>query len=178
MAKISPVDPAAATGRVKEIFDGPLKGKHLNIFKSMGASPAVLDFYLGMAGALGSASLSAAEQEAIHLAVSEKNGCDYCLAAHAGLGKAAGLSPDDINAARRGGGLSDAKLNALVGFAVALKTTDGRPGEGELQAMRDAGYGDGAIAEAIAVYAMAVFTNYFNHVNETETDLPAAPALA
>ena len=32
MPRLNVVDPATATGRVKEIFDGPLKGKHLAIW--------------------------------------------------------------------------------------------------------------------------------------------------
>ena len=43
MPRLNVVDPSTATGRVKEIFDGPLKGKHLNIFKGFANSPAVLD---------------------------------------------------------------------------------------------------------------------------------------
>ena len=73
MPRLNVVDPATATGRVKEIFDGPLKGKHLNIFKGFANSPAVLDAYLGMSGALSKTSLSAKEREAIALAVAQAN---------------------------------------------------------------------------------------------------------
>ena len=40
MPRLNTIDPATATGKAKEIFDGPLQGKHLNIFKGMANSPA------------------------------------------------------------------------------------------------------------------------------------------
>ena len=43
----------------------------------------------------------------------------------------------------------------------------------ELQGVRDAGYGDGEINEIIATIAITIFSNYFNHVAETEVDFPA-----
>ena len=177
MARLAVVDPAQASGKVKEIFDGPLKGKHLNIFKGMANSPAALQTYLGIAGALSGASLSAKEQEIIHLAVSEANGCGYCLAAHTMSGKGAGLSEEQTIAARRHASLGDAKLDALKAFAVALHEKKGYVSDADIKAFKHAGYTDGAVAEVCAVYALATFTNYFNHVNDTAVDFPAPPSI-
>lgn len=177
MARLHTVDPGAATGRVKEIFDGPLKGKHFNIFKGMGNSPAALDMYLAMSGALSNASLSAKEQEVIQLAIGQANDCGYCQAAHTAIGKGAGLSEDQTIEARRGGVPSDPKLDALARFAVALHEKKGFVSDDDLSNVRSAGYDDGAIAEVVAVHALAVYTNYFNHVNDTEIDFPPAPSI-
>ncbi|MEM1330585.1 MAG: carboxymuconolactone decarboxylase family protein [Planctomycetota bacterium] len=176
MARLNSVDPATATGETREIFDGPLKGKHINLFKAMGNSPAVLNAYLGMAGALGKASLSSAELELVQLAIGQANSCDYCIAAHTVLGKGAGLSVEETIGARAGT-LSDGKRGAIVRFAKALHEKRGFVGDEDIAAFRDAGYDDGAIGEVVAAYALATFTNYFNHVNGTEVDFPAAPAL-
>ena len=100
MPRLNVVDPASASGPVKEIFDGPLKGKHLNIFKGMGNSPAALNFYLAGSGALKDASLSSKEQEVVQLVFAQGNGCDYCQAAHTHIGKGAGLSEEQTVAAR------------------------------------------------------------------------------
>lgn len=177
MPRLNPIDPANATGEAKTIFDGPLKGKHFNIFRLMGNSPAALNAYLGLAGALGGASLSAAEQEVVQLAVGQENGCDYCLAAHTAIGKGAGLSEDQTIGARRGSVDGDAKLNALAKFAKAIHEKQGFVSDGDLEAFRGAGYGDGAVAEVVAVYALATLTNYFNHIAEPDIDFPAAPAI-
>ncbi len=176
MSRIQPVDPANATGRAKEIFDGPLVGKHFNIFKSMAAGPTTLDAYLALAGALGKGQLSAKEREVIQLAVGEANGCDYCLAAHTAIAKGAGLTEAQTLEARRGT-MADPKLNALARFTTTLHEKRGSVADADLAAFKAAGYTDGHVGEVIANYALATLTNYFNHVNQTPVDFPAAPSL-
>lgn len=176
MARITPVDPASATGRAKEIFEGPLKGKHFNIFRSMAASPAALDVYLGMSGALARGELSAKEREVIQLAVGQATNCDYCIAAHTAIGKGAGLTEAQTIEARRGT-LSDPKLDALAKFALKVHEKRGFVSDADLATFKGAGYSDAHVAEAIANYALALYTNYFNHVNDTTSDFPAPPAI-
>ena len=176
MPRLNVVDPKAAEGRVGELFAGPLKGKHFNIFKGLANSPAALQAYLALSGALGDGELDAADRETIALAVGEANGCDYCVAAHTAIGKGAGMSEGETLAARRGRP-TDAKRAALARFVLALREKQGHVDGQDLAVMHDAGWSDGAVAEAVANYALSVFTNYFNHVNESEVDFPAAPAL-
>ena len=177
MPRLNVVDPATATGRVKEIFDGPLKGEHLNIFKGFANSPAVLDAYLGMSGALNKSSLSGKEREAIALAVGQANDCNYCLAAHTALGKMAGMSEAETIAARQGTS-EDPRIAALTKFAMVIHEKRGFVSDDNVATFRAAGFNDGEIAEVVAVYALNLFSNYFNHLNETEIDFPAAPALS
>ena len=176
MNRLSTIEPMQATGRAKEIFDGPLTGKHFNIFKAMATGPAALDAYLALSGALAKGQLSAKEREVVQLAVGEANGCDYCLAAHTAIGKGAGLTEAQTIEARRGS-LADAKLNALARFTLAVHEKRGTVSDQDLTAFRAAGYTDGHVGEVIANYALATFTNYFNHVNDTAVDFPAAPKL-
>ncbi len=176
MGRLKTIDPATAQGPVKEIFDGPLQGKHLNIFKALGNSPAALNTYLGIAGALSEASLNAAEREVIQLAIGEANGCDYCTAAHTKIAQGAGLTEEQTIEARRGS-LSDDRLNAIAQFALAIHEKKGFVSDEDVNSFKEAGFDDGHIAEVVATYALAVFTNYFNHVNETEVDFPAAAAV-
>ncbi|MEL6797241.1 MAG: carboxymuconolactone decarboxylase family protein [Planctomycetota bacterium] len=177
MPRLNTVEPAQATGKAKEIFEGPLAGKHLNIFKGMANSPAASQFYLGGSGALGEASLSAAEQEVVQLVFAQANDCDYCQAAHTAMGQGAGLSQDQTIAARRQSDLGDAKLSALARFAGAIHEKTGFVSDDDVSAFRSAGYDDGAIAEVIATAALATYTNWFNHVNQTAVDLPTPPAV-
>ena len=46
-----------------------------------------------------------------------------------------------------------------------------------LQELRDHGFTDGDLAEVVANVALNIFTNYFNHVAETDIDFPKAEAL-
>lgn len=176
MTRIPAVNPATATGRAKEIFDGPLAGKHFNIFKSMAASPAALDTYLGMAGALSKAGLNAKEREVIQLAIGQANNCDYCAAAHTAIGKSVGLTDAQTIEARRGT-LTDPKLNALAKFALAIHEKKGFVSDADFNNFKAAGYTDAHAVEAVATYALALYTNYFNHLNNTVTDFPAVPAI-
>lgn len=177
MTRLTPVDPARATGKAKELFDGPLKGKHLNIFKGMANSPAALQACLSLTGALGDGLLSAKEREVVQLAVGEANGCEYCTAAHTMTGVKAGLTDEQAAGARRGSIPDDPKLDAIARFAVTLYEKKGWVSDDDLKRIRDAGYTDGHIAEIIANFALATYTNYFNHVNQTDVDFPAAPTL-
>lgn len=175
MARLNVVNPATASGKVKELFDGPLRSMQLNIFKGMANSPAALSAYLGMAGALKEGLLSEKEREAIALTVAEANACDYCLAAHTMLGQKAGFTQADTLDVRRGRP-ADPKLAALLRFAKTLNDNH-TVGEADLQAVRAAGYGDGQIAEAVATVALNIYTNFFNLTNQTAVDFPPAAPL-
>ncbi|MDX9912276.1 MAG: carboxymuconolactone decarboxylase family protein [Phycisphaerales bacterium] len=177
MTRLTPVEPAQATGRAKEIFDGPLAGKHFNIFKGMAASPALLDGYLAFSGALAKGKLSLKERETVQLAIGAANSCDYCQAAHTAIGKGGGLTDAQTVAARRGSGTGDPKLEALTKFALAMHEKRGNISDADVKAFRDAGYGDEAIGEVVANYALATLTNYFNHLNQTPVDFPTPQAL-
>jgi len=176
MPRLTPIDPTTAAGRAKEIFDGPLKGKAFNIFRAMAASPAALDAYLALSGALSHGTLSMKEREVVQLAIGQANGCDYCVAAHTAIGKGGGLTDDQCLGARRGT-LTDPRLDALAKFALRLHEKNGTVSDADLTAFRSAGFNDGHIAEVVANYALAVFTNYFNHVNATISDFPAVPRV-
>ena len=177
MARLKTIEPAQSEGRVKEIFDGPLKGKELNIFKGMANSPAVLDAYLGISGALKNASLSQAQLEVVQLVVGQANGCDYCQAAHTAIAKGAGLTEAQTIGARRGSIDDDPRLNAIARFTSAMHEKRGSVSDDDLAAFRGAGFDDGHIAEVVATYALATFTNYFNHVNQTPVDFPPPPSI-
>ncbi len=177
MPRLNVVDPAKAEGRAKELFDGPLKDKRLNIFKGMANAPAALDAYLAFSGALAKGRLKASERELIALAIAEANICDYCRAAHTAIGKGAGLTDAQTVAARRGAIADDPRQDALVKFALKLHEKRGTVSDQDLQDFRAAGFDDGHITEVIANYALNLYTNYFNHVNDTAVDFPSPPSL-
>ncbi len=173
MSRIHQIAPDSATGKAKELLDavhGKL-GLVPNITRAMANSPAVLEGYLGLSGALGKGSLSAKNREQIALAVGQANHCDYCLAAHSAIGKMVGLTPDQILDSRRGTAI-DPKADAVIRFARKLVDDRGRVSDADVAEVRAAGLNDGAIAEVVANVALNIFTNYFNHVAETDIDFP------
>jgi uncharacterized peroxidase-related enzyme len=177
MSRITTVDRNAADTGVRETFDAIQKQLGLvpNMMRTMAQSPATLEGYLGLSGALGRGLLSAQLRERIALAIGEANACDYCLSAHSLLGRGAGLSEDQIGASRDGHG-SDAKSNAALQFALAVLQRRGGVSDDEVARVRAAGFSDGEIAEIVAHVGLNVFTNYFNRVVETEIDFPKVAA--
>jgi len=148
------------------------------LFRGVGNSPAALEGYLGLNGALGKGELEAATRERIALAVAEANGCDYCLSAHTYLGKnLAKLSEAEISA-NRNGSSSDSKAAAAVRFAVKLVKARGHVADADVQAVKKAGYNDAQVIEIVLHVALNTLTNYVNEVAKTEIDFPVVTAKA
>jgi uncharacterized peroxidase-related enzyme len=174
MSRLSSIHPDNATGRSAELFAAIKKaaGRVPNAYATIGThSPAALAAILGADGALG--SLARPDVEAIKLAVSQIGECDYCLAAHTLLGKMSGLSPEAMEQIRAGIPTGDAKRDALVRFVRLLVTSRGTVPAHEVDAVRDAGYSEQQVIEAILAVAVITFTNLVNRVNDTVLDFPA-----
>lgn len=146
-----------------------------NLFRLTATSPAALEGYLNLNGALGKGALAPATRERVALAVAQVNGCGYCLAAHTYLGKNVAKLSDSEIAANRAGRSEDAKADAAVAFAVKITNARGAVGEADIQAVRAAGYSDAEIVEIVAHVALNTLTNYLNEVFKTEVDFPAVP---
>lgn len=168
-----------ATGRTAELF-GAIKsklGKLPNAYDTIGSnSPVALEALLAYDGALAKTSLSSQEIEVIKLAVSEVAGCDYCLAAHTLMGKMAGLSAENMLAARRGDASGNAKLDALSTFVRTLVGSAGTVPQPVVDAFKAAGYGDAQVVDTLFAISSITFTNLVNRVNDTVVDFPKAPA--
>ncbi|MCC6863003.1 MAG: carboxymuconolactone decarboxylase family protein [Bryobacterales bacterium] len=180
MTRIQPIDPAAAPARTRELLEGVRKalGMTPNMMKTMARSPAVLEGYLALNRALSEGLLDPGFRERIALAVAEYNACGYCLSAHAVLGKAAGLTDAEVDAARRGAAAAG-KVEAGLQFAQELVRRRGGVSDEALARVRGAGCSDAEIAEIVAHVALNVFTNYLNLVARTEVDFPVVvPARA
>ena len=178
MSRIPTIDPKQATGKAQELLGGVQAklGMTPNLMRVMANSPAVLEAYLQFSGLLGHGTLSAQTREQIALAVGQANSCDYCLSAHSAIGKTVGLTAKQIRDARRGTAV-DGKSNAILQLATQLVENRGFVSDSDLAAARVAGVADAEIAEVVANTALNLFTNYFNHVAETEVDFPAAEEL-
>jgi uncharacterized peroxidase-related enzyme len=171
------IDEAPAASR--PLLEAVVKmlGSAPNLFRLVANSPAALEGYLGLSGALGKGSLPAPTRERIALAVAEINGCDYCLSAHSFLGKNHAKLDDAEMQANRKGGSNDAKAAAAVRFAAAVAKARGHVADADLNAVKAAGYSDAQIVEIVLHVALNTWTNYINSVAQTVIDFPAAPEL-
>ena len=97
------IEAAPAPSRPMLEAVGKMLGSVPNLFRITATSPAALEGYLGLNGALAKGRLTPQTRERIALAVAEINGCDYCLSAHAYLGRTlAKLDEAEIAANRAG----------------------------------------------------------------------------
>lgn len=173
MPRLAPIDPATANGRAKTLLEAVKSklGITPNMMRTMANAPSVLEGYLNFGEALSHGTLGPKVREAIALAAAQSSECDYCLSAHTVLGKMAGLSPADTDAARRFES-SDKQAAAALTFARAVIRSHGSVTEADVAAVRSAGFTDGQIAEVIANVGFNYFTNTFNKVANTEIDFP------
>ena len=172
------IDAAPAASR--PLLEGVRKmlGSVPNLFRLTANSPAVLEGYLGLNGALAKGSLTPQTRERIALAVAEINGCDYCLSAHAYLGKNLAKLDEAEIAANSAGGSSDPKADAAVRFAARLVRERGQITDADVSSVRMAGYGDAEIVEIVAHVALNTLTNYLNEAFGTPIDFPVVRATA
>jgi uncharacterized peroxidase-related enzyme len=172
------VDAAPAAARPLLAAVQSQLGSVPNLFRTVAHSPAALEGYLGLSGALAKGSLPAATRERIALAVAEVNGCGYCLAAHSYLGKHLAKLDDSEIAANRAGGSHDRHADAAVRFATQVARERGHVSDAQLQAVRAAGYDHAQIVEIIQHVALNTWTNYLNEVARTAIDFPEVEARA
>jgi len=147
-----------------------------NLFRLVSNSPAALEGYLSLSGALAKGVLPAPTRERIALAVAEINGCSYCLSAHTYLGKNLAKLDDAEITANRNGSSNDAKAEAAVKFALKVARERGHVSEADLRAVRSAGYNDAQVIEMVLHVALNTWTNYINEVAKTDIDFPVVTA--
>ena len=179
MARLSiptDLDSAPAKSRPHLLTVKAMFGTVPNLFRLVSNSPAALEGYVGLLGALGKGSLPLATRQRIALAVAEINACSYCLSAHTYLGKNLAKLSDAEMEANRLGGSSDTKARSAVRFAAKVARDRGDVTTEDLDELRAAGYDDAQIVEIVLHVALNVWTNYLNKIARTEIDFPVVEA--
>jgi uncharacterized peroxidase-related enzyme len=174
MSRLIALNPETSTGKSKDLFNA-IQGKLgmvPNMMRTMGNSPAVLSGYLSLNSALGEGSLGTKLGELIALTVANANSCGYCNAAHSFIGeKLVHIDTNTIAGAREGKS-ADAKTQAALDFSRVLVEKRGLVNDGDVDALKTAGYDDAGVAEIIAHVALNIFTNYFNNTARVVVDFP------
>jgi uncharacterized peroxidase-related enzyme len=179
MNRITPVELENADPKSRALLEAAQKkmGMIPNMLKTLGHSSAALEAYMSLSGALAGGSLSARIREQVALAAAGVNGCDYCASAHTAIGKS--LKIDESELERNLAGASDdATTAAALAFVGAVIENRGKVSDAELQAVRDAGFTDGEIAELVAAIALNTLTNFFNRLADPEIDFPVVSLQA
>ena len=173
MPRITPIDPATATGdaaahlaTTKKMFGGTP-----NLFTTAAHAPVALKAMNELFATLGKSSLGPKQGELLAIAVAQSNGCGYCLSAHTAIGGMYGLDASALAVARTAGS-SDPKTSAVLQLAVVINSSRGRITDAQLALARAAGISDQEVVEVVAHVALNVFTNYLNNLAGTAIDFP------
>ena len=173
MTRIATIESATANEEQKALLDaiqGQL-GMVPNFLKVFANSPVALRAFLGLHGVANGGTLDAPTRERIALALAQQNGCEYCVSAHTAIGRKAGLSGDEMTAARNGGS-EDAQAAVAVKFAQSLMEKKGEISAVELAEIRGAGYSESDIVEIITHVGMNFLTNILGKASRVEIDFP------
>jgi uncharacterized peroxidase-related enzyme len=162
----------------QQIFD-QLKGQLgmvPNLYATIGYSSDTLENFLNFSSKAGKGSFSNKEIEAIKLAVSEVNGCEYCLAAHTAIGKMNGFSEEET-IQLRDASINDPKLKVLTSLAKEVAETRGKANQELVENFFNAGYDEKALIDFISVVVEISFTNFTHNLTKVPVDFPKAQAL-
>jgi len=173
MNRITVITAGNASAEQSEMLDGIKRqlGMVPNFLRVFANSPVALRGFLGLYGIVGNGSLDHLTQERIALALAQQNNCEYCVSAHTAIGRKAGLTGDEIAAARAGSS-DDAKAAVAVKLAKSLMAEKGEISTADLMEARAAGYDDAAIVEIITHVGMNFLTNLLGKASRVEIDFP------
>ncbi|PHR92795.1 MAG: alkylhydroperoxidase [Robiginitomaculum sp.] len=164
----------AATGEAKTIFEATKTqlGFVPNMYQIMANSQGYLSTYIHGYKAFRQASgFTPQEQELVFLVISDKNGCEYCTAAHSMIAdKVAKFDADTLANVRAGNPVSDPKLQALAVMTSRLFDTRGLITKMDAQNFLSAGYAEEQILEIILAISVKTLSNYANHIFHTDVD--------
>jgi uncharacterized peroxidase-related enzyme len=137
-----------------------------NLAGAIAESSAVLTGLVGLMSAFDAQEMSLApvERQVVLLAVSVKNKCEYCAAAHGMLAHIKGLDRDDVVRLQQGLALGNARLEALRRFAETIVENRGWVGEPYVQKFVDSGFTRAQVLEVVMGVALKTLTNYVNHI--------------
>ena len=179
MARLTQVTDSEANPKTAALFTA-IKGKIgmvPNLYRVAGNQPAVLGGLLGLNEALSGGGFDARTREAIALAVAGMNGCDYCASAHAAISAGLKVAPKTVDA-HLAGRSDDPRVQAILTLAQAIVQHRGRASDADLEQARRAGLSDADIVETVGNVVANIFTNYLNHVADTDIDFPVRNARA
>ncbi|PWE29885.1 peroxidase [Maritimibacter sp. 55A14] len=177
MARITQVADTAAGPEAAALFTA-IKGKIgmvPNLYRVAANQPKVLAAMLGLNETLAGGGLDARTREAIALAVAGANGCDYCASAHSAISAGIKVEPETIKG-HLAGRADDPRTATILKLAVTIVATRGKITDANMEAARAAGLSEADIVETVANVVANIFTNYLNHVAETDIDFPVVSA--
>lgn len=178
MKTLSVLTKEQASVESRQIFEGIEKsiGMLPNIYAVIGNSANALSAFLAFSDAQKKTTFNTREREAIALAVSEVNGCNYCRSAHTHIAKMNGFS-DEETLQLRAGTIYNPKLNAVIKLAKSIVENRGKVEEDLIRKFFVAGYNEKDLVDLVAIVIEKSFTNYIGRLAMPAIDFPVAKPL-
>ncbi|WP_018719145.1 carboxymuconolactone decarboxylase family protein [Arhodomonas aquaeolei] len=169
------IDSAPAAAKPK--LEGARKAMGFipNIFAKMAEAPAVLEGYMALSDIFDRTSLSPVEREVVLLTTSVEHDCRFCVAAHSGRARKAGMDDAVLEALRAGEPLPDRRLQALHAFTLAVVRQRGWVDDAAVEELIEAGFERGQALEVVLGVSMKVLSNYTNHIAGTPVNAELEP---
>ncbi len=148
-----------------------------NLMAVMAESPATLEAYQTLNRLFDKTAFTSTEQQLTLLIISRYRSCCYCLAAHGALANMKKVPPELVSAVYYKQPLSDAKLEALRTFTLAVLDANGEINAENLKAFYQAGYQKRHVLEVVLAISFKTLSNYINHINDTPIDTMFLPGI-
>lgn len=178
MPRLRPLHADQAPSTSRALLAGIIDrhGNAGSMVATMAHSPALLQGYLELSRAMKRVSLPRPLSEKVSLAVQEWIDCEVCLHAHTAAGRAAGLTPVDIELARQGTA-TDAREAALLVYAVRVLTEPNSLTDTDIEELRGHRWSDRALADVVGLVALNQLTGSFNLVAGIALEAPTDSEL-
>jgi alkylhydroperoxidase family enzyme len=144
-------------------------GQPPNYLGVLAGAPAALRAYTRSRFELHHGTLAVSTQERIALAIAEHHGSEPGVALHSRTARAAGLAVDEVALAREFDS-QDEREAKLLGYLKALVLGPGSPPVHLHEQVREAGWTDEQILEAIACVSLESFVALINVAGEVPVD--------
>ena len=140
-----------------------------NLIGVLANAPTALETYRTVGAINQRNSLTPTEREVVQITAAVSNGCDFCVAGHTAISIKQMKMPDDVLQALRKTSpiTSDAKLDTLARFTLAVINTKGKVGEQLLNEFLNAGYTTQNALDVVLGVSLASLCNYANNLAQT-----------
>ena len=173
MANFTLYDESTAPESTKENLADVRKayGMMPNLYGYLAESPVALNAYLHINEQLmKKSSLTPAQVQVALLAISEVNGCEFCIAAHSWVSSTQKANEQTVKAIREGREVDDPQDRALVQLVQAIVKDRGYVADELIDQFLDAGFTKENMFDLLVCNMLKSLSNYANHITKTEVN--------
>ena len=173
MASFTLYDESTAPESTKENLADVRKayGMMPNLYGYLAESPVALNAYLHINEQLmKKSSLTPAQVQVALLAISEVNGCEFCIAAHSWVSSTQKANEQTVKAIREGREVDDPQDRALVQLVQAIVKDRGYVADEIIDQFLDAGFTKENMFDLLVCNMLKSLSNYANHITKTEVN--------